>query len=46
MIPSPLNINYSPIEMLQLAIAIIVIVSGVLAVLYSIWGGFLLITSG
>ena len=32
--------------MLQIAIAVVVIASGVLAILYSIWGGFLLITSG
>lgn len=32
--------------MIQVAIAIIVLISGLLAVLYSIWGGFLLITSG
>jgi Type IV secretion system pilin len=44
--PNPLAINYSLSEMLQIAIAIVVILSWVLAVLYSIWGGFLLITSG
>jgi uncharacterized membrane protein len=45
MMPNPISINYSFAEMLQIAIAVVVIVSGVLAVLYSIWWGFLLITS-
>lgn len=46
MLPNPVNINISLTEMIQVAIAIIVLISGLLAVLYSIWGGFLLITSG
>ena len=46
MLPNPVSINISLTEMIQIAIAIVVLISWLLAVLYSIWGGFLLITSG
>lgn len=43
---NPLNTNVSLVEMLQTGIAVVIILSGLFAVLYSLWGGFLLITSG
>lgn len=43
---SPLDSHYSFVEMLQLGIALVILVAGIVSVLYSIWGGFLLITSG
>lgn len=42
---NPISANYSLIEMLQTGIAVVIILSWLFAVLYSLWGGFLLITS-
>lgn len=42
---NPANLSFTPIEMLSLAVSAVVFVSVLLAVVYSLWGGFLLITS-
>lgn len=43
---NPFTVNYTLEEMLSMAVAVVVFASIILAILYSLWGGFLLITSG
>ncbi len=34
---NPLDIQYTFVEMLQIAIALVILVAGIVAILYSIW---------
>jgi uncharacterized membrane protein len=43
---NPFGVNSSIETVLSISVAVIVLASVLLAVLYSLWGGFLLITSG